>query len=522
MTTRVAAYVRVSTSGQVEKWGLPTQRAAIEDHVRRNKWTIIEWYEDPGISGETIDARPAMRRMLDDVRDGRFDVVLAVEWERFSRSRHGNDWATILSAVEDGHAKLATPSQTLDPASPEDGFLGGLFGLLASREKRKIVERTRRGRRARAAEGKWAVGVAPFGYVVGADGRLVVDEERAAVVRDVFAMILDGKPLAHVAQELNRRGVVPPGRFVNGRGAEWRPVAIRRMLENETYSGRLVFGSRTHAKGDQPVVVEDAHPAIVPAHELARVRAVFAARKSASYPRSHWHAGYLLSGILLCPKCGHTMAGTWSPDRHGGKLRYYTCAGKYTPGTPRCGKLRADPLERAVLDDLARALAAPDVLAEVRRQAVEEMLRDSTDDAKRRAELDGSIAESARRVRLLWDDRAAGLISPAQFGEFNAEETANQTSMRREIRAIEGRLLALGRHADVESVVGRLADLGSALDVLDSAERKSILAETVAAVHVSRREDATPDVRVEYRLPGLGAAQAGHAEPRARRRAIGQ
>ncbi len=522
MTPRVACYTRVSTGGQVEKWGLPTQRAALADHVKRQGWDVVEWFEDAGISGETLGARPAMTRMLADARAGRFDIVLAVEFERFSRSRHGRDWAEILGACEDGHVKIASLSQVLDPASPDDGMLAGLFGLLSAREKRKITERTRRGRRARAAEGKWAVGCAPYGYRVGADGHLVVVEAEADVVRSVFAAMRDGAALSHVARDLNERGVAPPGQsFTDARGRAWRPSSLRRMLANPTYTGCVVFGTRSHAHGDQPVVAEDAHEAIVPLHEFERTRALLAARNTRSYPRSHWDSGYILTGLIRCPTCDHGMQGKWSNDRKGQKVRYYICtAGRYTPDAPRCRAIQAEPVERAVLDELVRVLSVPAVLDEVRRQAVEEMLRDSTDDTRLRAELEGSIAESERRVRMLYDDRVAGLLSPAQFGEFNAAELVKQSGARKQIRAAEDRLLAMGRHADVEAIVGKLADLGRALDVLDPAERKLLLAETVSAVHATRGEDRAFTVAIDYRLPGLGRAPAQVAAP-ILRRAVG-
>lgn len=511
MKIRAALYARVSTAAQTEKWGLSTQRDALAAHAAREGWEIVEKFEDAGISGETLTERPAMLRLLEGVRAGRFDVVCAVEFERFSRSRHGRDWSEILSACEDGRAKLATLTQTLDAANPDDGFLGGLFGLLSARERRKTMERTRKGRRARAADGKWAVGVAPFGYRVGDSGRLEIVDEDAAVVRSIFAAVRDGSPLAHVATDLNARGVRPPGRSKRG-GRVWRPVAIKRMIENETYMGRLVYGNRTHAAGTDLVVVEDAHPAIIDPREYARVVGLVAARKAQSFPRSHWDSGFILTGILKCATCGHGMQGKGSPHpRHPERRRQrsYICThGRYLPDAPRCATVNAYAAEDAVCAELARALSVPGVLMQVRREAVGELLRDATEDSRRRADLEGQIAQSEQRVRMLYEDRVAGLLSPVQFGEFNAAELAKQANARTEIRAVEDRLLALGGHADVEAVVARLADVGRVLGALTPAERKMLLAETVSAIRATRREDGSLAVQIDYRLPGLGAAPA--------------
>lgn len=506
---RVALYMRVSTQGQAkrqavrdedrDRWTLPAQRRALDDECKRRGWSIAGEFCDAGISGETLDARPEMLKLLAATRDGRFDVVLAVEWERFSRSRHGRDWAEVLGAAEAGGAKLAIPGQVLDPASPEDSFLGGLFGLLAAREKQKMIQRTSRGIRERVRSGRWWGSIRPYGYVVGADGKLVPHEVEAAIVRRVFDMTRAGATLCDVAAALNRDGVP-----THKGGREWFPTAVRRVLTNEVYTGTLVYGRhRANPRGGPPLRVDGAHPPIIPPHVFAATADLIAARKRAGCPPSRWDQGYLLTGLLACPSCGKRMHGG-SSGACGGNARYYTHTRTRRPGVANCPKIRADDLERAVLDRIVAALDSPRVVEAVRRRAIEERLREGTDEASTRAALEDEITKLRRRVEALYEDRLAGRITPEQFAQWNADALEQETQLRAKVRAIEDRVLALSRHADVEEVLARLGDLGAAVGVLTPRERKQLVWEVVREIRVESRDPL--QVVVAFRLPGLDAA----------------
>ena len=129
---KAALYLRVSTDAQTERFSLPAQRRILAEFCERQGWQY-EVYEDAGISGETISARPAMQRLLRDAQAKAFGVALAVEVERFSRSTDLFDWLAIRKTFRDAGIRWGTPSQLFAPDDPEDGFLTVLFGALAAR-----------------------------------------------------------------------------------------------------------------------------------------------------------------------------------------------------------------------------------------------------------------------------------------------------------------------------------------------------------------------------------------------------
>ncbi len=515
MSLRVLLYVRVSTREQADRWSPAAQRRALAEHAAAQGWTVVGRHEDLGISGATLAARPGMLALLDAVRSGAADIVCAVEFERYSRGS-GKDWTSILDACEEGGAKLATPGQVLDPASPEDSFLTDLFAALSRRERRKTVQRSARGRREAVRAGRWN-GSAPMGYRVGEDGRLAVDAERAPVIVRIFDRVADGASFSTVANELTA-AQVPTATGCT----RWSSVSVARIVRCPAYRGDVVFAGTKRGGGEETIEVIDAHPALVSRSTWTRAVTASEVRARAGLPRSRWNSGFLVTGILWCANCGGRLNGTTSRNRRrpgeDRTFRYYLCLATRRGETPpggRCPRLRGEPVEEAVLAQVAAALACPAVVERVRRELVDEQMRGSTADANVRAELENAIASTDARLRALYADRVAGVISASQFAAWNAEALAEQQARRDELRRLEDRFLALGRAADVQAFVGRLADIGSVLRHLDPTETKQLLGELIAEVRVTGADEAgAPIVAIQWRLAGLaGPASVPPADP---------
>jgi len=110
---KAAIYVRVSTQQQTEKYSLDAQKRILSDYCDRHGYEY-EIYEDAGISGETIEDRPAIKKLLADIPEDDYDIVLVIELERLSRSEELLDWLVIKKILRDNGVKLATSEQMLD------------------------------------------------------------------------------------------------------------------------------------------------------------------------------------------------------------------------------------------------------------------------------------------------------------------------------------------------------------------------------------------------------------------------
>ncbi len=226
---RAGLYIRVSTERQTERYSLPAQRRLLVEYCERQGWEY-ELFEDAGISGETIDARPAMVRLLEAARARRIQVALAVELERFSRSESLFDWLVIKQAFRQGHVKFGTPAQCYSMADEEDDFLTDLFGALAKREKRKIVVRTQRGKTESARRGNYVAAHPPYGYRKNG-ATLEIYKPEAQIVRMMFDLLCKGYGTRTIVQILNDRGVLPRDAEHQGRRT-WALSTVKKILKN--------------------------------------------------------------------------------------------------------------------------------------------------------------------------------------------------------------------------------------------------------------------------------------------------
>ena len=133
---RAALYCRVSTAQQTEKFSLDAQRSILADYCKRDGHSA-EFFVDAGISGETIAARPEFQRLLREVETGKFDVVLAVDADRYSRASDLTDWQTIKRTFREAGIRWGTPSQWLH----DNEFITDINAAVSAEEKRKILVR---------------------------------------------------------------------------------------------------------------------------------------------------------------------------------------------------------------------------------------------------------------------------------------------------------------------------------------------------------------------------------------------
>jgi site-specific DNA recombinase len=233
---RAAVYARVSTEEQKEGQTIDSQIAELEEFANANGWTIADAYKDEGWSG-SIMARPALDRLRDDARLGRFDAVLINDVDRLAR-----DVAHL------GVIKRDLERQNLwvifrkfpSEAGPMANLMVSILGSFAEFERELICDRTRRGRRHKVERRREYLGSnTAYGYqyrrmdrINGKSGRLSVDPHEAQIVRRMFEWV-DAERLSasRIARRLNEQRVAPRN------SAAWGKSSVLRILHNEMYAG---------------------------------------------------------------------------------------------------------------------------------------------------------------------------------------------------------------------------------------------------------------------------------------------
>jgi site-specific DNA recombinase len=244
---RVAGYTRVSTQEQaLSGLGLKVQRDKITAYCISQDWDLIDVYEDPGVTGATLD-RPAFNQMMMDAGNGVFDMILTYKIDRISRSLKN-----LLILVEDTlkPLEIALKSVTesfIDTSSPEGMAMFQVLGTFSELERKQITRKLSDARIKKSDGGGYAGGYLPYGYDV-LKGKLIINESEATIVKQIFAYRKDGHSLRQIVKELNDKNIPTK------RDGKWNAEAVRYILCNILYTGSITYSGKI-VKGHHDAIV---------------------------------------------------------------------------------------------------------------------------------------------------------------------------------------------------------------------------------------------------------------------------
>lgn len=296
------------------------------EFARKQNITIKKFYKEI-VSGETIQDRPVIQKLLNDINDGSCDGVLVVEVERLARG-DTSDQGTIAKYFKFSDTLIITPAKIYDPTDEfdEEYFEFGLF--MSRREYKTINRRIQRGRIVSVKEGKWIASTAPDGFkkvpLKNDKGyTLEIDPDRAPIIELIFNLRFFGEKQADgtykrlgrhlIAKKLDSMGIKP---LV---GEQWSTTTIRDILRNYAYIGKTCWGRKIEKKImvdgkikktriDNPdfLLVDGLHPAIIEDAIFYGVQKLEEEHKIAPVV-SNEVLKNPLSGIVKCGKCGKWM-----------------------------------------------------------------------------------------------------------------------------------------------------------------------------------------------------------------------
>jgi len=416
---RAAIYTRVSTEKQAEKYGIPSQIEAQRKRCLEKGWTPVidgdkDAFIDDGYSGAELD-RPALNRLRQAAKEGRVDVVLSYDPDRLSRKLYHQ--MILAEEFEKQGIKLEFVTQDMG-TSPEDRMFFNMRGLVAEYEREKIRERTIRGSREKARQGKVvSAGVVPFGFRYNKEkATLEEDSEKAQTLRLIlYTFANENLSLQRLADRLNRLRVPTP----KG-GDRWRASTLSIMLRNEVYIGkmhqfrqyrvepRLRRQPSTRNKKTSHVLrpreewITVEVSSLVPNELFEAVQRKL--KTNAELSRRNTKREYLLSGLLYCSQCGGRMGGHAIHD-----IPYYRCYRKDNPdripldpdGEPRpcsCPEVKAEVVEPVVWDTICQLIKDPDFL-------IKELHRRNNDNSQTKEILERELQLCQTRLKVIPDEQ---------------------------------------------------------------------------------------------------------------------
>ncbi|MDR3644282.1 MAG: recombinase family protein [Clostridia bacterium] len=456
---RAAIYCRLSREdedkhGQDESESIQNQKSMLIRYATERGWEIYDIYCDENYSGTDSD-RPAFNRMIADAEKKRFDIVLVKTLSRFSRLTEVTEKYIEGKFIEWG-IRFRSAVDYADSENKGNKKARQVVSMTNQWYVEDLSENVRTVFNNKRRSGQFIGSFACYGYSKSENdkGRLVVDEDAAEVVREIFRLYLAGSGKQHIARLLNERGIPNPtkykqlagcgyanGALVNGYGL-WNKTTVGRILHNEMYTGTMVQGvkrkvSYKSAKmiGVPPekwIRVEGTHEPVID-RETFDLAQEMLREKARSDGAGQVHA---LAGKVRCLDCGSIMVKS-SFQYKGVTRRYLSCklyAGGKGMGLCTRHSIRLDLLEAEVAQRAAENIAryydperpAPFSLQGENDKRLARIHKDIS-------LLSAQIDRREKAIASLYLDRAGGAVSEEQFARLSRAFEAEKQQLQSRI-----------------------------------------------------------------------------------------
>lgn len=274
----VAIYIRVSTDAQVEEgYSVDFQKESLTSYCLSRGWKNIAYYIDGGWSGSNIE-RPEMQRLIEDSKEGKISAVVIYKLDRLSRSQKDT-----LYLIEDvfipNNVDFISTTEALDTSTPMGRAMIGILAAFAQLERENIRIRTRAGMKERVKEGYWmGGGRIPFGYDYDKDAGVLIPNKDADRVRMIYDLYLQGKAPQDIANTL---------------GLSYDRL-VTQILKRKSNYGIIEYNGEEYQGRHEPIITKEKY-------DMAMLEMSRRSKKNIITSQ------YLLTGLLVCGKCGAKM-----------------------------------------------------------------------------------------------------------------------------------------------------------------------------------------------------------------------
>lgn len=438
----IAKYIRLSSedddleqAGKLESNSITNQRNLLDSFISQNpEFTgacVLEFCDD-GWSGKTF-ARPGVQKLLDQVVQNRIQCIIVKDISRF-----GRDYLTVGNYISRVFpfkgVRFISVNDGLDSIRPGDidSLETSFKSLLYDLYSRDLSRKVRSAKRFRAQRGDFLSPFAPYGYTKDPENskRLVIDPEAAEIVRRIFQMIADGQTTVQIAKALNHDAIPTPMLYKQAAGCSrtiwpciheknfWTNDAIERILRDERYVGKNVYGKHTrHTVGDWHTVkvskpdwitVDNTHEGVVTREEFDRAQAAMREYMEREGLRFEDRP---LQRKVRCGVCGHAMV------RSNGKEPYYIC---HTPRVTDAYSCSVEPIpEQDIMETILYGLHMMATTAvdwsRLWKEEHEKKHRDTTATLKAVTALKETHAQYEQQIRDLYESFVLGEFSKAEY-----------------------------------------------------------------------------------------------------------
>lgn len=424
----IAIYCRVSTDEQAEfGYSIDEQKRLLEEWCKANDYIIYKCYSDRGISGKNIKDRPALKELLSDAKEGKFDMVISWKINRVSRKLE--DVLKIVNILEKNNITFKSYSEPFETDTPAGRMQFQMMALIGEFERGTIAQNVKMGMIAKAKSGNWC-----GGRVLGYDlvpnnspeeekkgkNKLEINEKEAEIVRFIFNEYSKGKGYKAITNKMNKLG------YKTKKGNNFSVGSIRDILTNPVYIGEIRYNVRQNWSekrrrniNPNPIRVKGKHEAIIDRELWDKVQLILESKKGK--PSRIYDGEYPLTGILRCPKCGAGMviSRTTNTLADGSKKRiaYYCCGNWKNKGTSVCNSntIRVDKANEHVFKKIEELVSNEAMIKAVVKNINKER-KDKVKPAKRLlSDIDKELEKLDKRKRKIFEAYEDDILTKEEF-----------------------------------------------------------------------------------------------------------
>ena len=434
---RVAAYCRVSTDSDEQLVSLETQINHYESYINTNPdWEFAGLYYDEGITGTKKEKRPELLKMIADCENKKIDFIVTKSISRFARNT--TDCLELVRKLINLGIFIYFEKENINTGSMESELMLSILSGLAESESISISENSKWSIKRRFQNGTFKISYPPYGYDT-VDGRMVVNESQAEIVRFVFAEILSGKGTHKIAEELNNRNI--PSK----KGGRWTATTIRGMVCNEKYTGDAIFQKtytdahfnrhNNYGEKDQ-YLIKNHHEPIISHEDFEAAQEVIEQRgKEKGIKKQHekYQNRYPFSGKIICGQCG----GTFKRRIHSsGRHKIAWCCSTHIADIQNCSMkyIPEFDFEYAFVTMMNKLIFGHEAVLKPLHVSLRSI--DADDSLINIRELEKKLEENTEQRNVLVGLMTKGYLEPAVYNKSNNELLQEAERLRRQKESI--------------------------------------------------------------------------------------
>lgn len=468
-----ALYIRLSVEDNKKRGcSVENQKLVLNDFLAdKPEFVVYDTYIDNGLTGTNFH-RPGFQQMLSDIEAGYINCVIVKDLSRLGRNSIDTGYY-IEQYFFTHHVRFIAVTDQFDTAEPNNlhgGIMLPLKNMINEAYALDIGRKIKAQARQAMKDGDYIGGRAPYGYRKDPENchKLLIDENAAPVVRQIFQWAYEHKSLNGIVRNLNEMGIAAPSNYKESTGeitspgligsGKWQTRTVMKILQSEVYTGDLVQGKtkvmdhrQVKAENDNLIIAQGTHEAIV-SHEI--FEAVQAYRKEiCEESKAKLKKPYtpnIFKGKVFCAHCGRSLHRQRAERKKGPDIYWFHCLTKSRVDRDGCIGVAIQESElmatvTSILEkelSVALGMSVPLLQLETKHQKEHGVL-------KNRMLLKRQEIEKYRRlIRGLYENFVQGVLTSEEYFTMKADYEEKIKSVSSEITELENEVEQLMRRLE--------------------------------------------------------------------------